>query len=82
MLDEKGFIQAHLPFDLVSWITDESRQDIQTTVSSRVEEIEKEVEKFKQQLHDELDNNGDDSKTWIRGWKKWEGEWIPRPIGL
>lgn len=82
MLDEKGFVQAHLPFDLVNWITAESRQDIQMTVSPNVEDIEKEVEGFRQQLQDELDNTNNDTKAWVRGWKKWEGEWTPRPIGL
>jgi hypothetical protein len=82
MLDEKGLMQAHFPLDLVNWITDESRQDIQTIVSSTAEDIEKEVDGFRQQLQDELDNTNDDTKTWIRGWGKWEGEWVPMPIGL
>lgn len=83
ILDEKPFVQSHLPFDLVNWITDESRQEMSTTVPLKVEEIEKEVHDFRQRFEsDDLNKiNGDFEMCRIR-WKKWEGEWIPRPIGV
>ena len=75
-------MQAHLPFELVTWITDESRQDTQSTVSSKVDEMEREVRGFRQRLEsDGVNKQNVESGIWVKGWKKWEGEWIPKPIG-
>lgn len=83
ILDEKRFVQEFLPYDIVHWITDESRQEIPTSVPSKVDDIEKEVTGFRKRLEiDRSEGMIDDDGGWIRGWKKWEGEWIPRPIGV
>ena len=83
ILEEKPFVQAYLPFDLVNWIIDESRQDTQSIVPSKVDELEKEVHEFRQRLEsDNINKQNADSEVWTKGWKKWEGEWIPRPIGV
>jgi hypothetical protein len=81
ILDEKGFVQAHLPHDIVRWITEESRQEHEISIPAKVDEIEKEVDVFKQRLQTDGQVNGD-SGEWRRGWKQWEGEWVPRPIGV
>ena len=83
ILEEKPYIQAQLPFDLVNWIIDDSRQDTQSKIPSNVDELEKEVREFSQRLElDNADKGNGESATWTRGWKKWEGEWIPRSIGV
>jgi hypothetical protein len=83
VLDEKPYVQSHLPFDIVNWVTDESRREISTTLPSNVDEIELEVQKFRKRLESEdLSKIGGQSDTWTMGWKKWEGEWTPRPIGV
>ena len=83
ILEEKPFVQAQLPFDLVNWIINESRQDTQSKVPSKVDEIEKEVHEFRQRLEsDNINKENSESEIWTKGWKKWEGEWIPRPIGV
>jgi hypothetical protein len=83
ILDEKGFVQEHLPYDVVSWITDESRQEISPSVPSKIDEIEQEVNAFRQRMEmDDSEENTNGEVGWTRGWKKWDGEWIPRPIGV
>jgi hypothetical protein len=83
-LDEKGYVQAHLPHDVVTWITEDSRQEMkEITTTIKVDEVEKEVEGFKRRLtSDDLPIAEPTATEWHRGWKKWDGEWTPRPIGL
>ena len=76
-------MQEHLPYDVVHWITDESRQGISTSVPSKIGDIENEVHEFRKQLEKGgAVEKADGDEGWLRGWKKWEGEWIPRPIGV
>jgi hypothetical protein len=76
-------VQSQLPFDLVKWISDESRQEIQIRVPSKVDDIEREVHDFRRCLElEDIKTTNNNSEMWIKGWKKWEGEWIPRPIGV
>ena len=83
ILDEKGYVHAHLPHDIVSWVTDESRQDSKPNAPAKIDEIEKEVNSFKQRLHMESHVVSGGSGGWKQGWKRWDdGEWVPRPIGL
>ena len=83
ILDEKGFVQAHLPFEIVNWITNESREDTKTAIPNKVDEIEKEVHEFMMQLETgETRKESPASKQQIRGWRMWEGDWTPKPIGV
>jgi|SRR5277367_2011570 hypothetical protein len=83
ILDEKGFVQEHLPHEVVSWITEESRQEVSATITSNIDEIEQEVNEFHQRMeHGQTKGSLKGEVEWTKGWKKWEGEWIPRPIGF
>jgi hypothetical protein len=31
---------------------------------------------------DDSEENTNGEVGWSRGWKKWDGEWMPRPIGV
>ena len=83
LLDEKPYVQSELPYDIVNWITDESRQEANGTVPTTIDEIEEEISKFKLRLQEQEHNQKSaESHVSIRGWKKWEGDWSPRPIGV
>jgi len=83
ILDEKGFIQEHLPYNVVSWITEESLQEIPAASTSNIDEIEQEVNGFHRRMEQGRAQGGVKREIeWTRGWSKWEGEWTPRPIGL
>ena len=83
ILAEKGFVQEKFPYEIISWITEDSRQEITTSIPSKVEEIENQVVEFRQRLEmDGAEENVNGEVGWTKGWKKWEGEWIPRPIGV
>jgi hypothetical protein len=83
IVEEKPWVQSHIPFSILSFVINASHQDTRTTVPSRVEEIEKEVHDFRQQLElDNRDKENRDIEIWTAEWKKWEGEWDARPIGV
>jgi len=68
----------------VSWISDESRQDSpMSRIPANVHQIENEVNLFNERL--ELETEGyvvNGEKEWIRGWRRWDGEWMSRPVGV
>ena len=75
-------MQAHLPFDIVSWITEESRQGARIEVPSNADEIEKEINEFRERLEKNSSTKpSKDCAQWTRGWKKWDGEWPTKPLG-
>jgi len=83
ILDEKSYLQPELPYDIVNWITNESRQEANGTVPKTIDEIENEIRKFKSRLEEQENNQkSTESRVSIRGWKKWDGDWSPRPIGV
>jgi hypothetical protein len=52
-------------------------------VISNIDEIEQEVKGFHKRVEEcRAEGSLKGQVEWIKGWKKWEGEWIPRPIGL
>jgi len=46
-----------------------------------IDEIEDEVGQYKLRFEEVESRGAKDPEIWIHGWKKWGGEWTPRPIG-
>jgi len=84
ILDDKPWIRNNFSCDIVSWVTDESRQGIFADSKMEIDEVEKEVLAFKDrmELEEGKDINGEPELVPISGWRKWKGEWTPRPIGV
>jgi len=84
ILDDKPWIRNNFSFDLVNWVTDESRQRVSADSKMDIEEVEKEVLAFKDrmELEEGKEVNGELDSGPVSGWRRWKGEWTPRPIGV
>jgi hypothetical protein len=77
--------QTSLPQEMVSWAMEESaaRDPSEKSIPSDAERLIQEVNEFKMRFEKEVGNSSTrDTQSWTRGWKKWEGEWTPSPIGI
>jgi hypothetical protein len=77
---EKPEIKGEFRSDIISWVMDDSKT-ASSGATMEIDIVEKEVLEFKNRM--EVDGakaaNGDEPNS---GWKKWQGEWTPRPIGV
>lgn len=70
-----------LPNQVVKWITDETGQEKKKTAPSAIEEIETEIEQLKSHTIVTNDTSNESSEIWLNGWKKYQGNWTPQPMG-
>jgi hypothetical protein len=83
MFVERPEIKGEFSSDVVAWVADDSRETGSGT-AMKIDLVEKEVLEFKNRM--ELDGEG--AVNWEKepertsGWRKWQGEWTPRPIGV
>ena len=84
ILDDKPWIRNNFSSDIVNWVMDESRQGVSAYSNMEIDEVEKEVLAFKDRMESERgkDVNGEPELVLTSGWRKWKGEWTPRPMGV
>lgn len=78
---DKPWIKSEFSFEVVDWVTDESRQGVNGDGRMDIDLVEKEVLDFKTRLEVGGDKGVEESIQ-TSAWRKWEGEWTPRPIGV
>jgi late competence protein required for DNA uptake (superfamily II DNA/RNA helicase) len=86
ILETKPHVRNELPHEIANWIDDESRHGKSDFVQpSNIEQIEAEVEELKRQflaIEEQKSVVNGDREKWIHGWRIYEGDWTPRPIGI
>jgi len=75
-------VRPKFPHALISSIvTDPTEKD--TTVPSRIEEIEKDMDDLRRRVQDaERKEVSGDTEMWIRGWRKCDSTWTAQPMGV
>jgi len=86
ILDEKPYVQSELPYEIANWVTVESRrEEADGTLPSSIDQIEAELEEMKKRFVTATEGKSvesGDTEMWMHGWKRYQGDWIPRPIGI
>jgi hypothetical protein len=82
-LVEEPEIKGEFRSDVISWVMGDTMDRENSGTTMEIDIVEKEVLEFKNRM--DVDGakraaNWENGPT--PGWRKWQGEWTPRPIGV